>query len=228
MLAQRPVADERLAHAVAAGRPGAFARLYQRHREGLLRHCRSVTHDDADAEDALQSAMLRAFTALRTGTRPQSLSAWLYRIARNESIEILRHRRPQRDLPVDLETMVGDPSASLTRREEFNILVDDLLRLPQAQRTALVLHELQGLDYDAIGTRLGISTAAARQTAHAARLTLADFALGRGLPCAAVQVALTDGDGRTRRDRRLRAHLAGCASCRIAARRDGAGRDGAP
>ena len=227
MLAPR-IADESLAHAVTSGEPGAFARLYERHHDGLLRHCRSVTHDDADAEDAVQTTMLRAFTALRAGVSPDSLSAWLYRIARNEAIEILRHRRPQRALPVDLVTLVGDPSASLTRREELRILVQDLLRLPRAQRLALVLRELYGLDHEAVARRLGISTAAARQTAHAARLTLADFAAGRALPCAAVEAALSDGDGRTRRDRRLQAHLAGCRSCRIAARRNGAVRSDAP
>src|SRR4051812_5541118 len=70
-----------------------FARVYARHHQALYRYCRSIVRHDQDAQDALQSAMLRAFVALQTERRELELRPWLFRIAHNESISILRAHR---------------------------------------------------------------------------------------------------------------------------------------
>src|ERR1700750_486403 len=68
------------------------ARVYERHHQALYRYCRSILRHDQDAQDALQSAMMRAFVALQTERRELELRPWLFRIAHNESISILRRR----------------------------------------------------------------------------------------------------------------------------------------
>jgi RNA polymerase sigma factor (sigma-70 family) len=71
----------------------AFAALYERHHRDLYRYCRSILRDDHDAQDALQSTMTRAFAALRDERRDFELRPWLFRIAHNEAVTVLRRRR---------------------------------------------------------------------------------------------------------------------------------------
>ena len=74
----------------------AFARVYERHHQALYRYCRSILRHEQDAQDALQSAMMRAFVALQTEQREIDLRPWLFRIAHNEAIKILRRRNGRR------------------------------------------------------------------------------------------------------------------------------------
>src|ERR1700733_13609857 len=84
--------DERLARLVADGDERAFAALYERYHQPLYRYCRSIVRNDADAQDALQAALANAFAALRAGRRDAPLRPWLFRIAHNEAISLLRRR----------------------------------------------------------------------------------------------------------------------------------------
>src|SRR5947209_15510128 len=91
--------DEGLARLIGNGSERAFAALYHRYHQQLYRYCRSMLRDDADAQDALQSTFTSAFAALRRGRRDAPLRPWLFRIAHNESVSIMRRRRPQSELP---------------------------------------------------------------------------------------------------------------------------------
>src|SRR3954471_19569264 len=82
----------------ARGDAKAFAALYERHHQALYRYCRSILRHDEDARDALQSAMARAFAALQDERRDLELRPWLFRIAHNEAVTILRQRRPTAEL----------------------------------------------------------------------------------------------------------------------------------
>src|SRR5437879_4893639 len=86
--------DERLARLAGSGDERAFAVLYDRYHQQLYRYCRSMLRNDADAQDALQSTMAGAFGALRRGQRDAPLRPWLFRIAHNESVSLIRRRRP--------------------------------------------------------------------------------------------------------------------------------------
>src|SRR5215211_7680372 len=77
----------------AYGDATAFARVYERHHQELYRYCRSVLRHDEDAQDALQNTMTSAFAALQREGREIALRPWLFRIAHNESISLLRRRR---------------------------------------------------------------------------------------------------------------------------------------
>ena len=109
--------------------------------------------------------------------------------------------------------MAAAAGADPAERERMTQLVSDLKTLPEQQRSALVLRELSGLGSEEIGSALDISPAAARQAVYEARATLLAQRGGRDMDCSQVQMKLSDTDGRVRRGRRLKAHLADCALC---------------
>jgi RNA polymerase sigma factor (sigma-70 family) len=209
----RPLGDERLAHLVAAGHDPAFATLYDRYRDVLVRYCRSLLRDEQDALDAFQSTMLNALRALREDRRNAPVRPWLFRIAHNESITVLR-RRPALD-PLDERRPA--PAADVHRvaeeREALARLLADLGHLTAHQREALVLRELAGLGYEELAEALGTSPLAARQAVFAARVALRNQHEGREMPCEAVQRRLADGDRRAARGGAMRAHLRACHDC---------------
>ena len=209
----RLLPDERLARAAARGNDNAFATLYARYRGALQGYCTSILLDAEDAGDAVQGAMLKALRALPRRDCDAPVRPWLYRIAHNEAIDILRRRRAHAPLEDGQGPAFPSADEEAAGRERLAELVADLRSLPPRQRSALVMRELSGLDYDEIALALGTSPAAARQTVFEARSALHACRSGRDTACAAVQRALSDGDRRRRRGRALRAHLRSCDDC---------------
>jgi RNA polymerase sigma factor (sigma-70 family) len=210
----RVFSDERLARRAAKGEERAFGAIFDRYHQRLYRYCLAIVGDSQDAEDALQNTMVKVLRALPGEERRIELKPWLYRIAHNESIELLRRRRETRELDAELAAPGSGPAEEAASRERLRRLLVDLDELPERQRGALVMRELAGLEFAEIATALGTSPAVARQTLYEARLGLRQMDEGRGMSCATVMEALSDGDGRVGRRRDLRAHLRTCASCR--------------
>ncbi|MEA2151322.1 MAG: hypothetical protein QOD69_3152 [Solirubrobacteraceae bacterium] len=217
-------ADELLAGRAATGDDAAFTVLYERYYGPLLGYTGSILLDGEDARDATQNALERALRALpgRDASRP--LRPWLYKIAHNEAITIVRRRRPQSELTEGCGPTVPGPEVDVEQRRRLAQLVDDLRMLPERQRGALVMRELSGLSYDEIGLALGLSNEAARRAVCDARNALHDAIDGRATACASVRRSISDGDRRSLRARGIRAHLRSCDACAsfqrsIAARR---------
>lgn len=211
---RRLLSDERLAKLAGRGDARAFVALYQRNHQSIYRYCRSILRHDQDAQDALQSTMMRAYTALRAQQRDVAVRPWLFRIAHNEAISILRRRAPTRELSEELEHLDDGVHGALETRERLSTLVADLQALPERQRGALLMRELSGLSIEEIAQALTISTAVAKQTLFEARGSLRELAEGRAMSCELVTRAISDGDGRVLRGRRIRAHLRACEECR--------------
>jgi RNA polymerase sigma factor (sigma-70 family) len=206
--------DERLARLVSAGSERGLTVLYERHHQALYRYCRSILRDHDDAQDALQSTMTRAFVALRSSERDLAVRPWLFRIAHNEAISILRKRRPNDCLVEEcLPSDVG-VERTLEQRERLRVLLADLKALPVRQRAALLMRELSGLPIEEIAAALSVSPGAAKQTLFEARSSLHELAEGRAMGCENVRRAICDKDGRVLRGRRISSHLRGCADCR--------------
>jgi RNA polymerase sigma factor (sigma-70 family) len=204
-----PLSDERLAERVSGGDDESFAELYERYREPLSRYCRSIVRDGEDARDAQQNTMLAALRALRARPLSGRLKPWLYRIAHNESITVLRRRRGHE--PLDERT----PSRQFghDQLEIWEALVSDLRTLPERQRGALLMRELAGLEYSEIGTAFEMTAVAARKAVFEARSSLAETAAGREESCTEIRRRISDRDGRALRGRRVRGHIADCAAC---------------
>ncbi len=210
----RMAGDERLAQLAGGGSDAAFDVLFQRFHQPLYRYCRSLLGNDHDAQDALQTTFTQALVALREDRRNAPLRPWLYRIAHNESISLLRRRRPAQELPAEaVSAAERSPHEVMEERVRLATLVADLGDLPERQRGALVMRELSGLPHEEIAQAFGISVGAAKQTVLEARRTLQEFAEGRAMACDEIQRIVSDGDRRALRGRRVRAHLRDCAAC---------------
>jgi RNA polymerase sigma factor (sigma-70 family) len=207
--------DELLARQAARGSERAFTALYERYYQPLYRYCRSIVRDDSDAQDALQSTFTGAFAALTRDARNAPLRPWLYRIAHNESVSLLRRRK--RDAPHEAgseATAVGASAAEeAAGRARWRRVVEDLAELPERQRGALLLRELAGLSHEEIALTFGTTVGAAKQAIFEARQGLAELEEGRAMSCTEVRRRISEGDRRLLRGRRVNAHLRDCAAC---------------
>jgi RNA polymerase sigma factor (sigma-70 family) len=212
--------DARLARLAAMGDQRAFAAIFERYHQPLYRYCRSIVGNDEDAQDALQNTMAKVLQALPGEEREVALKPWLYRIAHNEAIELVRRRRPHVDLE-GIEASAPGVEEESAVRERLRQLTSDLSDLPERQRGALVMRELSGLSYGEIATAFATSPAVAKQAVYEARVALQEQAEGREMDCHSVRASISERDGRILRGRRLRAHLRGCDGC--SSFRDGIG-----
>ncbi|UTI64362.1 sigma-70 family RNA polymerase sigma factor [Paraconexibacter antarcticus] len=191
-----------------------FSQVYREHHQDLYRYIRSILRDPADAEDVLQSVMVKAIVALQQEDRDFELRPWLFRIAHNEAINRIRQQRPTSELDTTHASKGPPTSDMVADRDRLKQLWSDLTLLPDRQRQALVLRELSGLSHQEIAKVLDCAPTVVKQTIFEARTALAELAEGRAMQCDEIQRKLSDGDGRVRRGRRMRGHLASCSACR--------------
>jgi RNA polymerase sigma factor (sigma-70 family) len=209
----RLLSDERLTRRAVGGDERAFAAIFRRYHQSIYRFCLAIVGNPDDASEALQNTMIKVLRALPGEERKIELKPWLYRIAHNESIDLLRRRRETRQLDVEQVAPGYGLAEEAVTRERLRRLLTDLKELPERQREVLVMRELAGLEFEEIGSALGTSGAVARQTLYEARQSLAQMEEGREMSCATVTKALSDGDGRVTRRRDVRAHLRSCPDC---------------
>src|SRR3954470_5834259 len=208
--------DERLAQIAREGDGRAFEVLYERHSAAILRYCRSLLRSPQEAEDVKQEVFVLAISALRRGAEPDAFRPWLYRVAHNACISHLRIRRPV--LVADNGVLVG-PSAAAEpvdgHREELRQLLDDIGNLPDVQRGALLLREMDGFSYEQVGEVLGLPLPTVRASIFRARRTLHGLAAARDADCEVIQSELAElADRRGRRGRHITSHLTVCSACR--------------
>ena len=167
--------DDTLVGLIAAGSDDAFAALDERYRRRLVRFARGfVPGGQADAEDVVQEAMVRAVRALRNGSRPDSLGPWLHRITRNCALDLTasRRRHPVVELVDHAHPPVEDAGAAVERSLGMRGLVADVGRLPDTQRSALVARELEGKSYVDIADELNVTVPAVKSLLVRARAGL--------------------------------------------------------
>jgi RNA polymerase sigma-70 factor (ECF subfamily) len=175
--AYRTATDEHLVQLVRAGDDRAFTAIHARYEARLMGYARQLLSGaHHDAEEVVQDAFVRALHALRADDREMALKAWLYTIVRNRALDVLR--RPVRTTDLELHAPVlrdgaADPHERTMRAEELQALVQDMQRLPERQRTALVLHEMGGASHEAIARRLHVSTGGSKALVSRARAGLA-------------------------------------------------------
>jgi RNA polymerase sigma factor (sigma-70 family) len=164
--------DHTLVGLIAAGSDDAFAALDARYRRRLVRYARGfLSGDAADAEDAVQDAMVRGLRALRGGSRPEAVGPWLHRIARNCALDLgaARRRHPVVELADHAHPATEDAGATVERRLHVRGLVSDVGTLPATQRSALVLRELEGRSYADIADELDVTVPAVKSLLVRAR-----------------------------------------------------------
>lgn len=173
--------DERLVASVRRGNHAAFTVLVKRYETRLLAFCRQMLRSREDAEDVLQEVFVAAFNAMLADDRPINVQPWLYRIARNRSLNHLRRIKAISVDPMEMpEAEIGASTAdTVHRREELRLLVGDIQKLPETQRSALVLREMEALSYDEIAEVMDKSVPSVKSLLVRARVSLAAAREGR-------------------------------------------------
>jgi RNA polymerase sigma factor (sigma-70 family) len=209
--------DEQLVAVFRAGNDEAFNVIHDRYRQRLFAYVRQMLAGSrSDAEDALQDVFLRAYNALRADDRPVALKAWLYRVAHNRCIDQLRRPVPA---PAEVFEMsrplMPDPLAETERRDDLRRLVADVQRLPEQQRSALLMRELEGLSYADLADTLDVSVPAVKSLLVRARIGLVEAAEARDTDCCDIRgdLALSFGKG-VRASAKARRHMRECDGCR--------------
>jgi RNA polymerase sigma factor (sigma-70 family) len=188
----RAVSDEKLIALTRRGRDDAFETLVERYRGRLLGFCQHMLRSREDAEDVLQEVCVAALRAMRADDRPIQAKPWLYRIARNRSLNHLR-----RPADVALESMDtfehrGAGASALEAvagRERLREIVNDVHGLPESQRTALILREFDALSYTEIADTMDTTIPAVKSLLVRARMGLASAAQARAEAASAAVAA---------------------------------------
>ncbi len=208
--------DERLIAMARAGNPGAFETIVDRYQGRLLGFCRQMLGSTEDAEDVLQEVFVNAYRAMLADEREINLRPWLYRIARNRSLNHLR--KPTADAQESMD-MVPAVEASSTaekvhNREEFRQLLKDVTKLPETQRSALLLREMDALSYEEIAQAMETSVPSVKSLLVRARISLAEANQARQLTCGEVRLELAEAaEGLRKVSGPVRRHVRECEGC---------------
>jgi RNA polymerase sigma factor (sigma-70 family) len=209
----RLASDERLVDVLRGGSEAAFEVIYARHHRGVLSFCRHMLGSVDEAEDAVQHTFLAAYRDLLRTDKPIQLRPWLYTIARNRCLSVLRARR-ERPSDEPLEPSTEHLSHEVEARHDLRALLGDLSRLPPDQRAALVLAELGDISHDEIGAVLGCPKEKVKALVFQARSSLIASRTARETPCAEIREQLANLRGGSLRRNTLRRHLRECPGCR--------------
>jgi RNA polymerase sigma-70 factor (ECF subfamily) len=179
------LSEATLVSSAKLGNRDAFVMLTKIHSNRILPTIYNITRNWHDAEDALQDAVLRAFSHLKEFEEKSSFSTWLTRIAINSALMILRKKRGCYEIPLDggdasgdnyerraVKSAAEDPESRLARKEREELLKNAVLRLPQVLRIVVELRLASGYSVREIAQALGISVPAVKSRLSRARLTL--------------------------------------------------------
>ncbi|HEV7943817.1 MAG TPA: RNA polymerase sigma factor [Solirubrobacteraceae bacterium] len=209
--------DERLIAMVRRGQHAAFETLFSRYHARLLAFCRHMLGSKEDAEDVLQEVFTAAFNAILADERELNVRPWLYRIARNRSLNHLRKASAIGVDSMDIHFAEGGISTGekVMRRESFRQLIEDVQQLPESQRTALLLREIDALSYDQIAEAMETTIPSVKSLLVRARISLAEAAEARQLSCEEVRKQLGHAaEGLLKISAPARRHVRSCERCR--------------
>ena len=219
----RTVDDQPLIAAFRRGDDAAFAQIFARHHDALLRYARRVLGRSSEhAEDVVQEAMFRASRALRRDERHIELRPWLFRLVRNCALDELARVRTDSvalddadDWGVLRAADATQPEVVSEQRGKIRDLLVDIAGLPAPQRHALLRREVDGISHAALAGELGVSEQATKNLVHRARTNLVKHEQARSTDCQDVRLALLEGHDEGRRaSAAAYRHVATCRGCR--------------
>ena len=205
--------DERLAEHVRRGSHAAFEALYERHHRGIFAFCRHLVGSNHDAEEVVQQAFTAAYADLARGERPNAPKPWLYGIARHRCLALLRKRRAQSSPAAAPDPATPPLAEEVEHRSDLRELLSGVSRLPEPQRTALVLFGLCGHAQAEVAAVLGCDEAKVRALVYQARSSLLEDRRARETPCHEIRKKLALGRGGALRRRAIRRHVKFCPGC---------------
>ena len=221
--------DEQLVAAFRSGNDEAFRIIHDRYRQRLFAYVRQMLASCSrqDAEDVLQDVFVRAYGALRNDNREMNVRAWLYRVAHNRCIDHLRRPVPPAAEIFEVSRKpLHDPVEEAQRRDDLRRLVADVGNLPEQQRSALLMREIDGMTYADLANALDVTVPAVKSLLVRARVGLVEAQEARDADCAEIQADLLRAyDRGVKASGRARKHMRSCDGC--TEYRDRAARDAA-
>jgi RNA polymerase sigma factor (sigma-70 family) len=233
-------AEDELVEAARRGDEQAFEELYSRYRDRVLSFVVGRVRDRGRAEDVTQEVFFSALRRLRASDRPVAFRPWVFAIATNACIDEYRRATRSREvlvddraeLPIDGRALLvapPTPPAAVEAKQRLHDLRGAFGGLSESHHRLLVMRELEGLSYDEIGERMGMTRQMVESSLFRARRKLGEEYedLTSGRRCAHVQGLIDSGSARSlsalgiRERRRLARHLAHCLPCRHVARMAG-------
>jgi RNA polymerase sigma-70 factor, ECF subfamily len=178
------LSDADLVPLAKMGDEPAIRTIVQRHNQRLFRTARAIIRNDAEAEDVVQAAYVKAFTNLAAFRGEAQLSTWLTRITLNEALGRVRARKNTTGLgEIDMQTMAPggevlqfpsslsatDPETELARSQARHLLENAVDELPDDFRAVFVLRDVEGMSTDEAASYLGIRPETAKTRLHRAR-----------------------------------------------------------
>src|SRR3954469_13183617 len=204
------VTDSELVAAVLAGDRRAFERLVSQYKRTLFRTARAILRNDADAEDAVQEALVQAYQALSTFRGESKLSTWLVRISANAAL--MRRRRAKGALAAtQLEQLASSepgPERQALRGELRRRFAESIDVLPEEYRAVFRLRALDELDVEQAAARLRIPPATVRSRYLRARALLRKSLAPESDRPGSLQASIVILERDRERLRRLRPHAA--------------------
>ncbi|MEK6272156.1 MAG: sigma-70 family RNA polymerase sigma factor [Actinomycetota bacterium] len=201
---------------IRGGHDRAFEVLFNRYQSRLLAFCRHLVGSPQDAEDVLQEVFAAAHAAILADDRAINARPWLYRIARNRSLNHLRRPTAEGVDSMDVHPHENGTSTleQVQRREQLREIVSDVTELPETQRTALVLRQVDDLSYTDIAQAMGTTLPSVKSLLVRARMSLAESSEARILTCDEVRLELAGAaEGLCKLAGSARRHVRDCPSC---------------
>jgi len=208
--------DAKLIAMARGGNAGAFETIVDRYQSRLLGFCRQMLGSTEDAEDVLQEVFVNAYRAMLADEREINLRPWLYRIARNRSLNHLRKPTADAQEAKAMVPMVEAATAAekVSNREEFRQLLNDVGKLPETQRSALLLREMDAMSYEEIAAAMETSVPSVKSLLVRARISLAEASQARQLTCGEVRLELAEAaEGLRKVSGPVRRHVRDCDEC---------------
>jgi RNA polymerase sigma factor (sigma-70 family) len=208
--------DAKLIAMARSGNAGAFETIVDRYQGRLLGFCRQMLGSTEDAEDVLQEVFVNAYRAMLADEREINLRPWLYRIARNRSLNHLRKPTADAQESMDMVPIVeaATTAEKVSNREEFRQLLNDVGKLPETQRSALLLREMDAMSYEEIAAAMETSVPSVKSLLVRARISLAEASQARQLTCGEVRLELAEAaEGLRKVSGPVRRHVRDCDEC---------------
>ncbi|HET8954952.1 MAG TPA: RNA polymerase sigma factor [Solirubrobacterales bacterium] len=208
--------DEKLIAMARSGNPGAFETIVDRYQGRLLGFCRQMLGSTEDAEDVLQEVFVNAYRAMLADEREINLRPWLYRIARNRCLNYLRKPKAEAQESMDMvpEVDAASTAEKVHNREEFRQILSDVNKLPETQRAALLLREMDALSYEEIAAAMDTTVPSVKSLLVRARISLTEASQARLLTCGEVRIELSEAaEGLRKASAPVRRHVRECEEC---------------
>jgi RNA polymerase sigma factor (sigma-70 family) len=208
--------DAKLIAMARSGNTGAFETIVDRYQARLLGFCRQMLRSTEDAEDVLQEVFVNAYRAMLADEREINLRPWLYRIARNRCLNHLRKPTADAQESMDMVPVVDAATTAekVSNREEFRQLLTDVSKLPETQRSALLLREMDAMSYEEIAAAMETSVPSVKSLLVRARISLAEASQARQLTCGEVRLELAEAsEGLRKVSGPVRRHVRDCEEC---------------